>query len=448
LNAIVNCLEIALEGPLETETRENLARSHSASKSLIYVINDLLDLTRTEEGHDLIKNEIFDIRQVLYEATDVFKADTERKKLSMEVIEYPGLPPLVRGDSARLRQVVTNVTANAVKHTTTGGLKIEIWTGGIKDGKCDIEIAIEDTGEGISPSKLDTLFGEFEQIHIEDESDTGNLSGAHEESASFNALSKIPGQKALGLGLAVVARAIRNMNGQLRLKSEEGKGSSFTLCIPFELPPEVDGAASQDGSAATPPPIEGEVTLVQPFGKPLTRHSSQEFRFTAPPVRIVLVSPESDGVNGVDGGIPSPSNLLSPAAGYFSASPDFAITTPRQSSPACVRFGLDKKPVPYPGQSVPFGAVVPKPPPPTLAVPPPSAPTPKFTVLVAEDDPINSMVMKKRLEKMGHVVSMTTNGEECMHRFEEASTGYDAILMDMQVTIPPPPLITADGKIV
>jgi CheY-like chemotaxis protein len=59
------------------------------------------------------------------------------------------------------------------------------------------------------------------------------------------------------------------------------------------------------------------------------------------------------------------------------------------------------------------------------------------------------MVMKKRLEKMGHVVSMTTNGEECLHRFEEASTGYDAILMDMQVTIPfPPTLITADGKIV
>jgi CheY-like chemotaxis protein len=450
LNAIVNCLEIALEGTLEPEIRENLMRSHSASKTLIYVINDLLDLTRTEEGHDLIKNELFDPRQVLHQVTDVFKADTLCKELSMEVIEYDGLPPLVRGDSARLRRVVTNVIANAVEHTTTGGLKIEIWSNGITDGKYNIEIAVEDTGEGISQSKMDTLFREFEQIRAEEELETGNLEGAQGENASFNTLRKIPSQTVLGLGLAIVAHSIQNMNGQLRLKSDEGKGTRFTICIPFELSQEVDGAASHGGSTATPLPIEGEVTLLQPFGKSLTRHSFQEFHISSSPGRIVLASPESDRVDeanrvggvdwvdGHDGETSSPPSLLSPATEYFSAIPDSATTPPIRSSPTLVREGDGEEPVPCPSQSVPSGPVVCETPPLTLAAPPPSASTQKFTVLVAEDDRINCMVMKKQLETLGHDVSFTVNGAECVRRFEQNGTRYDAILMDLQVTASPP----------
>jgi light-regulated signal transduction histidine kinase (bacteriophytochrome) len=81
LNAIINYLEIALEGALDQETRDNLAKSHSASKSLIYVINDLLDLTKTEEGQELIKDEIFDLCETVREATEVFRGDAKRKVL-------------------------------------------------------------------------------------------------------------------------------------------------------------------------------------------------------------------------------------------------------------------------------------------------------------------------------------------------------------------------------
>ena len=93
LNAIINYLEIALEGALDQETRDNLSKSHSASKSLIYVINDLLDLTNTEEGQALIKDEVFDLLATIREATDSFKGDAKRKGLAYEIVEHPGVLP-------------------------------------------------------------------------------------------------------------------------------------------------------------------------------------------------------------------------------------------------------------------------------------------------------------------------------------------------------------------
>lgn len=95
LNAIINYLEIALEGTLDQETRENLTKSHSASKSLIYVINDLLDLVKTEEGQALIKSEIFDLPATIRDSAELFKNDAKRKNLEYEVIEHPGVPRFV-----------------------------------------------------------------------------------------------------------------------------------------------------------------------------------------------------------------------------------------------------------------------------------------------------------------------------------------------------------------
>ena len=414
LNAIINYLEIALESPLDSETREYLARSHSASKSLIYVINDLLDLTRTEAGQDLVKEEVFDLRKVLLEATEMFRVDSGRKGLSFEVVEYPGLPPVVKGDSVRLRQALCNITANAVKYTTKGGIKIEVWTGERHDGSCEIEIAIEDTGEGISPRKLDMLFGELEQIHTEDGAE---LAGAGMENVSLN------GQKMLGLGLAVVARSIRNMKGQLRLKSEEGNGSRFTLRLPFKLPPDqvrTDVAGELGGGGSTTrPPGQGEVGLMQPPAE--LQPPSPAGYFTVWP------SPSS---------IPnSPLSLPAPGSNGMSLSTTSTSASTTTTSTNAVRpAGLNHDNVP-----VPSGATVtlPRAAKPVSGVREAAAPkdSSRFAVLVAEDDPINSKIMKKRLERMGHVVTLTVNGEECYEKFSSSCrVDYDVILMDMQAS--------------
>jgi signal transduction histidine kinase len=120
LNSIINYLEIALEGALDQETRDNLAKSHSASKSLVYVINDLLDLTKTGEGQELIKDGVFDLPGTVHEATDSFKRDAKRKGLEYEVVEHLGCLNFVHGDQRRIRQAVANIIANAIQNTSSG----------------------------------------------------------------------------------------------------------------------------------------------------------------------------------------------------------------------------------------------------------------------------------------------------------------------------------------
>ncbi|KAL8400812.1 hypothetical protein RB594_000998 [Gaeumannomyces avenae] len=268
LNAIINYLEIAMEGTLDQETRENLTKSHSASKSLIYVINDLLDLTKAEEGQELIKDEIFDLPACIREATEPFVSDARRKNISYEVFEHPGLPRAVYGDQGKVRQAVANITANAVQHTTEGSIRIEAYVSEILQSRVRVEIVVEDTGSGLAAAQLDALFRELEQVSAD--ADHPGLSPSVGAPGSG---MKAP--RTLGLGLAVVARIVRNMDGQLRLKSDPGKGSRFVIQLPFDLPLD-DSPESQDGgssaalhskagsivSAAGTTRVDGEVTLV------------------------------------------------------------------------------------------------------------------------------------------------------------------------------------------
>ena len=278
LNAIINYLEIALEGSLDTEMRENLARSHSASKSLIYVINDLLDLTKTEEGGPLIKGETFDLDATIKEATDMFRNDAKRKGIGYEVIEHPGLPKRCIGDQRRVRQVISNITANAIQNTTQGSVTVEVYVAArVGKDHADVEVAVSDTGVGMNSKKLDQLFYDLEQVQAEP------------ASSLSDALLPDPQQPkeksdktALGLGLALVARIIKNMNGQLRLRSEEGKGTRFIIQFPFDLPDSdmddqpsdsasIEGSVTPQPESATLGSADGERTLIAPT---LTRHSS------------------------------------------------------------------------------------------------------------------------------------------------------------------------------
>ncbi|KAI0969528.1 hsp90-like protein [Xylaria arbuscula] len=269
LNAIINYLEIALEGSLDEETRENLAKSHSASRSLIYVINDLLDLTKTEEGQELIKDEIMDLPACISEATEPFKVDAKRKDISYEVVQHPGLPKFVHGDYRRVRQAVANVTANAVQNTDSGSVKVECFVVEVLESRVRVEIAVHDTGCGMSDDQLDNIFQDLEQVSSADLSESGALDAPLDQTRE---------NRTLGLGLAVVARIVRNMDGQLRLKSEQGKGSRFVIQIPFELPSddalekvrENDTATKLSSDSTTtasvtktlPPTEAGEVMLV------------------------------------------------------------------------------------------------------------------------------------------------------------------------------------------
>jgi light-regulated signal transduction histidine kinase (bacteriophytochrome) len=507
LNAIINYLEIALEGTLDQEIRDNLAKSHSASKSLIYVINDLLDLTKTEEGGSLIKGETFDLRETLKEATDMFAGDAKRKNLTYEVIEHPGLPLKCIGDQRRVRQAISNITANAIQNTLEGGITIELYVAARpSNDHVDVEVAVTDTGTGMSTEKLDQLFNELEQAQTEQtplfedtaEADARHLKGRGEKGA-------------LGLGLAIVSRIIRNMNGQLRVKSEEGKGSRFVIQFPFDLPePDIEAppaSLSPEGSATPIPEAPyGERTLVAPSpscensisgSKPVKRNSvdslnsrasndAQSFRTGSSDhrsdvdrlIEAIQVPHRLDSENdasssasmrpmltkrnslGVEPSLP----VLKRSKSLDSENRPPVVPPPHQrslepSTPGQERLpfsAVPLKPLKMPEEPVPhaepepqtgiIGEIHEEAAPPSPTAEPVSAA--RMRILVAEDDPVNSRIIKKRLEKLGHTVKLTVNGEECAAAFGDTPQQFDAVLMDMQVSVPLKSVFMSDPKLI
>jgi len=511
LNAIINYLEIALEGSLDNETRENLAKSHSASKSLIYVINDLLDLTKTEANDNLIHSEPFDLQATYTEAVQMFAPDVKRKNITFDVTQCPDLPSTVLGDQRRVRQAISNIVANAVAATTEGGITVNMYIVSRSAERIEVEVVVEDSGTGMTGPTLDTLFAELEQAQTESQTliDQAIVS---DQKAVDNKESK----KVLGLGLAVVARIVRNMQGQLRLKSEEGKGSRFVIQFPFELPASEVPAITSDAASAVSSTVseaatsvteipspqqtpDGEVTLVDKSAArrgsangspgPLTRHNSSA-SVTSKHSLTSLQSGRSMASNGSGrseadrlieamqdpiGRSNSPetkprSVRRDKRAGSVGSSLREAASPTRQSSshssigpktPAHLR---SAKPtsggqMPIQDQGQPLSA---------LKMPaelneeamaeelpsnsatiekqadfrkleemkePPTQSAEHMRVLIAEDDPINSRIIQKRLEKQGHHPYLTTNGEECASIYGEKPGYFDAVLMDMQVCI-------------
>lgn len=504
LNAIINYLEIALEGAIDQETRDNLSRSHSASKSLIYVINDLLDLTKTEEGHSLIKDEVFDLPATVKEATDSFTGDAKRKQIEYAVSEHPGVPQFVVGDQRRVRQAISNVTANAIQHTSNGAVKVELWLANSHEHRVDIDIVVQDTGAGMSAEKLDALFNDLEQVQTE--SDEGLQEKLAGDTKAIE--GKGNARKTLGLGLALVARIVRNMNGQLRLKSEEGKGSRFVMQLGFDLPKEDKNIALLEGmkdagvgppsnQPSTPPVETGEVMLVNKSAQKPTPETPKEIvhRRSAESLRSVasmksFKSGESvrSDVDRLIEAIQEPRTVAtgSSAEGENEGRPGSRGSGWRQGSSSSSRrpisgitqalstnLNLSKssdqvlqprerpglatvtdsktpiRPIRMPGETStgsPEPEYIPREsglsartpsrvlfsiPDKNAIVEPPNAE--RLQVLVAEDDPINSKIIKKRLEKVGHEVCLTINGEECSSTYGERPAFFDVVLMDMQV---------------
>ncbi|KAL4876748.1 hypothetical protein BJY04DRAFT_199409 [Aspergillus karnatakaensis] len=436
LNAIVNYLEIALEGALDGETRDHLSKSYSASKSLIYVINDLLDLTNVEKGQSLIKDEPFDLATTFKEATDMFDNEAQRKGLKYNVICHPGLPDTVIGDQRRVRQSISNLISNAMQHTSAGEVTVEMWhaVGEGDSGKAKINIAVLDTGLGIPSSTLEMLFRELEQVTGDD--DTHYYAGS---GASSNAGASISGdnpgsgeKKVLGLGLALVARIVRNMHGQLAVKSRKGKGSRFQISLQFPLP---EGIKLPESEVSPPPVTASDPFLALPKDDMILIDSTAgskihsrggSFSSPDPPPADEKESNPSPTNEDDQGSSQPPTTddttpaVQEPAESVTSTeqrgSGDTAESTSPLLSESTVSHPTDKSISESGAQSSP-----------TEVEP--------LHVLVAEDDPINAKILQKRLGKLGHTVRRTVNGEECANAYAEDPARWNVVLMDIQMPI-------------
>ena len=183
-----------------------------AGEMLLYVINDILDISRIESGKFEIRTAPYHVKRLLDDMTQLFSINADAKNLLFEYTIDEDLPGYVEGDEVRIRQVVTNIVNNAVKYTKEGTVTLTF--SGRRHGKEVIyDIGVRDTGIGIKKENLVHLFDSFERI---DSEETHYIEGT-------------------GLGLAIVKNLLDLMGGSVEVESEYGKGSLFTAHIPQKI---------------------------------------------------------------------------------------------------------------------------------------------------------------------------------------------------------------------
>ncbi|MCA9668975.1 MAG: response regulator, partial [Myxococcales bacterium] len=217
MNGVIGMADVALASDLDPEQRRALETIRSSAGGLLTVINDILDFSRIEAGKLEIDPHYFRLADCVDEMLELLRARSEKKGVVLKRELADDLPTYVSGDSHRLRQVLTNLTGNAIKFTEAGEVVVRVSRG---EQQHRVRFDVTDSGPGIAEADQARIFEPFEQV---DGSTTRDFGGS-------------------GLGLSISRRLVELMGGKMWLESGREAGSTFS----FELPlPEVDGRVAK-----------------------------------------------------------------------------------------------------------------------------------------------------------------------------------------------------------
>jgi PAS domain S-box-containing protein len=205
MNAILGMAEILSETGLTAEQRKYVEVFQNAGKNLLELINDILDMSKIEAGQLELDNTDFSLEQVLDDLVDLHAIPAFDKGLELVLDIEPGVPEFTHGDARRLKQCLTNLVGNAIKFSHKGVIVVDV-----RPGQGDmLQFSVSDTGIGIPAEKRETIFEAFSQA---DSSVTRRFGGT-------------------GLGLTITRRLVQLMGGEIRVDSQEGKGSTFYISV-------------------------------------------------------------------------------------------------------------------------------------------------------------------------------------------------------------------------
>ena len=212
MNAIVGFTDVLSGTALSDEQMEYLNAIRTAGENLLGIINDILDFSKIESGKLRLEKIPFNLRETARSVYEILAVKAREKKLSFNLDLDARLPEFLTGDRLRVNQILFNLVGNAIKFTEQGEVNLVIRHLGEQDGFHEVEFEVKDTGIGIPPDKLDSVFDRFSQ-------------------ASSDTTRKYGGT---GLGLSISKSLIQFQGGRLEVQSEIGKGSSFKFILPFE----------------------------------------------------------------------------------------------------------------------------------------------------------------------------------------------------------------------
>ena len=213
MNGVLGFLDLLEESELTPVQREFVRQAHTSSELLLYLINDILDFSKIEAGKLSMEIINFDLPGLVKDAAAMLAPKAAAKNVSLRLEIDSGVAHEVAGDPARLKQILNNIISNAVKFTHFGAIEVKVFTEEDSGDSALIRFEVRDTGIGISSDGIANLFKPFSQA---DDSTTRKYGGT-------------------GLGLAISKELARMMNGDIKVESSEGLGSTFILTARFQV---------------------------------------------------------------------------------------------------------------------------------------------------------------------------------------------------------------------
>jgi signal transduction histidine kinase/DNA-binding response OmpR family regulator len=430
MNGILGMTELALSTTLTEEQRDFLLTVKSSADRLLTIINEILDYSKMEAGKTVLDSVAFHLPTLVRDVSRSLAFAAHQKGLELAVQVAPNVPADLTGDPVRLAQVLINLVGNAIKFTEHGEVSVDVSVKVLTNDRAYLQFSIRDTGIGIALDQQGGLFQEFQQAHT-----SGNrLYGG------------------TGLGLAVSRSIVTLMGGEIDLKSMPGEGTTITFDAYFDV---------LTGSQPAPPipreeDLQGMPTLIiddnatnrrilseltrQWKMKPHTCDSGEsgfaELSRAASegnPYRLLLLDEQMPGMDGMEvleriRGNPALESVVI-----------MMLTSSDQveSVALCRKMGVETyliKPISSSdllgsirraiGVHTPVSTVTP----PAAGV---SASSLSLRILLAEDNLVNQKVAMGMLGKMGHRVTLATNGLEALDQWRHGD--FDLILMDVQM---------------
>ena len=211
MNAIIGFTKVVLKTELSAKQKEYLTAIKISGDSLILLINDILDLAKVNSGKMTFEQTAFKLAHSLKTMLHLFETKVQEKNLQLITKYDENIPAVLVGDAIRLHQIILNLVSNAVKFTSEGTITVSVDLLSQDDDIVRVQISVIDTGIGISPSKVGSIFDNFQQ--------------------ATNSTSRLYG--GTGLGLAIVKQLVEAQGGSIKIESEIDKGSTFSFVLDF-----------------------------------------------------------------------------------------------------------------------------------------------------------------------------------------------------------------------
>ncbi|HEN8801473.1 TPA: response regulator [Pseudomonas putida] len=399
LNGMLGMIALALDSPLPSEQRQQLAIAHDSGKVLVELLNDILDLSKFDAGQLELERIAFDMGSMVEDTANLLSQNTAQS-VELTCLIARDFPSSVLGDPTRVRQIVSNLLSNALKFTRFGRVDVRLVAivGGVR-------LEVRDTGIGIPEDAQARIFQPFTQ-------------------AGAGITRQYGGT---GLGLALTRNLCKAMHGHLHIRSEAGFGSWFTAELPLAVHTEAIPPAPLHGSvAALSAAGSGLNELLQDllpgWGLSYQRHDSVTALDAA--TIDLLITDDVDHLFELRPALKIPILLVTAYGNFLSSEQSLALAPLHQLARPLARNAL------YQTLRRTLQGQEPEHP---LASPAISREQGRARILLVEDNPVNQLVAKGMLAKLGCQVQLATQGAEALELLEQDA--FDLVLMDCNMPV-------------